>query len=222
MQFLLITLKRAGFGLVLLFAVLVLNFVLMHLAPGDVADTIAQDAGGLDAEVMAQIRKDYGLDLPLWHQMMKYFFGVARLDLGYSFYYNQPVTTLILEKVPATLLLVISAQIVSIFFGVMFGVIAARKPNGITSHFVTILSLVGYAAPVFWTGIMLIILFASIVPFFPIGNMVDVSIEREGFAYIMDVLHHLVLPTIALSSIFLALYSRLARASMLELSLIHI
>jgi len=216
MQFLLITLKRAGFGLVLLIAVLVLNFVLMHLAPGDVADTIAQDAGGLDAEVMAQIRKDYGLDLPLWHQMMKYFSGVARLDLGYSFYYNQPVTTLILEKVPATLLLVISAQIVSIFFGVMFGVIAARKPNGITSHFVTMLSLVGYAAPVFWTGIMLIILFASIVPIFPIGNMVDVSIEREGFAYIMDVLHHLVLPTIALSSIFLALYSRLARASMMD------
>ena len=216
MQFLSITLKRAGFGLVLLFAVLVLNFVLMHLAPGDVADTIAQDAGGLDAEVMAQIRKDYGLDLPLWHQMMKYFLGVARLDLGYSFYYNQPVTTLILEKVPATLLLVISAQIVSIFFGVMFGVIAARKPNGITSHFVTMLSLVGYAAPVFWTGIMLIILFASIVPIFPIGNMVDVSIEREGFAYIMDVLHHLVLPTIALSSIFLALYSRLARASMMD------
>ena len=106
MQFLSITLKRAGFGLVLLFAVLVLNFVLMHLAPGDVADTIAQDAGGLDAEVMAQIRKDYGLDLPLWHQLTKYFFGVARLDLGYSFYYNQPVTTLILEKVPATLLLV--------------------------------------------------------------------------------------------------------------------
>jgi peptide/nickel transport system permease protein len=216
MQFLSITLKRAGFGLVLLVAVLALNFMLMHLAPGDVADTIAQDAGGLDAEVMAQIRKDYGLDLPLSHQMMKYFFGVARLDLGYSFYYNQPVTTLILEKVPATLLLVISAQIVAIFLGVMFGVIAARKPNGITSHFVTILSLVGYAAPVFWTGIMLIILFASIVPIFPIGNMVDVSIEREGFAYIMDVLHHLVLPTIALSSIFLALYSRLARASMLD------
>ena len=109
MQFLSITLKRAGFGLVLLFAVLVLNFVLMHLAPGDVADTIAQEAGGLDAEVMAQIRKDYGLDLPLWHQMMKYCSGVARLDLGYSFYYNQPVTTLSLEKVPATWLLIISA-----------------------------------------------------------------------------------------------------------------
>ena len=96
------------------------------------------------------------------------------------------------------------------------GSLASRKPNGVTSHFVTILSLLGYAAPVFWTGIMLIILFASIIPIFPIGNMVDVSVEREGFAYIIDVLHHLVLPTLTLSSIFLALYSRLARASMLD------
>ena len=84
MQFFIITLKRAGFGLVLLIAVLALNFVLIHIAPGDVADTIAQDAGGLDAEVMEQIRKDYGLDLPLWQQMAKYFWGVARLDLGLS------------------------------------------------------------------------------------------------------------------------------------------
>ena len=97
MQFLIITLKRAGFGLVLLVAVLALNFVLIHIAPGDVADTIAQDAGGLDAEIMEQIRKDYGLDLPLWEQMAKYFWGVARLDLGYSFYYNEPVTKLIIE-----------------------------------------------------------------------------------------------------------------------------
>ena len=216
MEFLVITLKRCGLGLGLLLVVLVLNFLLMHLAPGDVADTIAQDAGGLDAEVMAQIRKDYGLDLPLWQQMLKYFYSVVQLDLGYSFYYNQPVTTLILEKLPATLLLIISAQVVSISVGVVFGVIAARNPNGLASHFVTILSLVGYAAPVFWTGIMLIILFASMIPLFPIGNMVDVTVERTGFAYMTDVLHHLVLPMLTLASIFIALYSRLARASMLD------
>ena len=216
MQFLIITLKRAGFGLVLLVAVLALNFVLIHIAPGDVADTIAQDAGGLDAEVMEQIRKDYGLDLPLWKQMAKYFWGVARLDLGYSFYYNEPVTKLIIEKLPATLLLVISAQVISIFFGILLGVTAARNPNGVTNHFVTVLSLVGYAAPVFWTGIMMIILFSVIVPIFPIGNMIDVSVEREGIAHVIDVLHHLVLPAVTLGSIFLAIYSRLSRATMLD------
>jgi len=75
---------------------------------------------------------------------------------------------------------------------------------------------VGYAAPVFWTGIMLIILFASMIPLFPIGNMVDVAVERTGFAYMADVLHHLVLPMLTLASIFIALYSRLTRASMLD------
>ena len=215
-KFLALGIKRIAIGLLLLFAVLVLCFLLMHLAPGDVADTIAQNSGGLDSEVMDQIRKDYGLDLPLWQQLLKYLARVVVLDLGHSFYYNQPVTDLIFEKLPATLLLVVSAQIVSITLGVFLGVLASSKPNGVTSHFVTVLSLLGYAAPVFWTGIMLIILFASIIPIFPIGNMVDVSVEREGFAYILDVLHHLVLPTLTLSSIFLALYSRLARASMLD------
>ena len=138
----------------------------MHLAPGDIADTIAIDAGGADKEMMDAIRKDYGLDLPIWEQLLKYLAKVAVLDLGYSFYYNISVTDLILERLPATLLLVISAQLLAITVGVVLGVIAARNPQGITSHFVTVLALVGYSAPVFWTGIMLIILFSSILPIF--------------------------------------------------------
>ena len=135
----------------------------MHLAPGDIADTIAIDAGGADEEMMDAIRKDYGLDLPIWEQLLKYLAKVAVLDLGYSFYYNISVTDLILERLPATLLLVISAQLLAITVGVVLGVIAARNPQGITSHFVTVLALVGYSAPVFWTGIMLIILFLSLI-----------------------------------------------------------
>ena len=165
---------------------------------------------------MATIRMDYGLDLPLWQQLLKYLAKVAVFDLGHSFYYNMPVTELILERLPATLLLVISAQLLAITVGVVLGVMAARKPHGLTSHFVTLLSLVGYSAPVFWTGIMLIILFSSIFPIFPIAGLMDVTVEREGLAHILDILHHLVLPTITLASIFLALYSRLARASMLD------
>ena len=145
MQFITITLKRVGFGVVLLFIVLILNFFLMHLAPGDIADTIAIDAGGADEEMMDAIRKDYGLDLPIWEQLLKYLAKVAVLDLGYSFYYNISVTDLILERLPATLLLVISAQLLAITVGVVLGVIAARNPQGITSHFVTVLALVGYS-----------------------------------------------------------------------------
>ena len=208
--------RRGGNGLALLLAVLVLNFTLIHIAPGDVADTIAGDMGGADAEVMAQIRRDYGLDRPFHEQLLAYVAKLTRLDLGYSFFFNRPVTELLLERLPATLLLVLSAQVLAIMLGTVLGVIAARRPNGMLSHGVTIFALLGFSAPVFWTGIMLIILFCSIFPIFPVAGMVDVTVEGGWFVKALDVLYHLFLPMVTLASIFLALYSRLARASMLD------
>ena len=208
--------RRGGNGLALLLAVLVLNFTLIHIAPGDVADTIAGDMGGADAEVMAQIRRDYGLDRPFHEQLLAYVAKLTRLDLGYSFFFNRPVTELLLERLPATLLLILSAQVLAIMLGTVLGVIAARRPNGMLSHGVTIFALLGFSAPVFWTGIMLIILFCSIFPIFPVAGMVDVTVEGGWFVKALDVLYHLFLPMVTLASIFLALYSRLARASMLD------
>ncbi len=208
--------QRVGYAAILLFAVLVLNFALMHLAPGDIADTIAGDMGGADAEVMADIRRSYGLDLPVWEQLIKYLGGVLHFDLGYSFYFNTPVVTLLLERVPATLLLVVAAQILAISVGVLLGVIAARQPNGMASHVVTLIALFGFSAPVFWTGIMLLITFSLWVPIFPVAGMQDVTIDGNWFERMLDVGRHLVLPVITLASVFLALYSRLCRASMLE------
>ena len=216
MSILALLVRRGGNGLALLLAVLILNFTLIHIAPGDVADTIAGDMGGADAEVMAQIRRDYGLDLPFHEQLFSYVARLARGDLGYSFFFNQPVTDLLLERLPATLLLVLSAQVLAIMLGTVLGVIAARRPNGLLSHGVTIFALLGFSAPVFWTGIMLIILFCSIFPIFPVAGMVDVTVEGGWFVKTLDVLYHLFLPMVTLSSIFLALYSRLARASMLD------
>ena len=208
--------RRGGNGLALLLAVLILNFTLIHIAPGDVADTIAGDMGGADAEVMAKIRSDYGLDRPFHEQLFAYVAKLARGDLGYSFFFNQPVTELLLERLPATLLLVLSAQVLAIMVGTVLGVIAARRPNGLLSHGVTLFALLGFSAPVFWTGIMLIILFCSIFPIFPVAGMVDVTVEGGWFVKTLDVLYHLFLPMVTLASIFLALYSRLARASMLD------
>ena len=216
MSVLTLLVRRGGNGLALLLAVLILNFTLIHIAPGDVADTIAGDMGGADAEVMAQIRRDYGLDLPFHEQLFAYVAKLTRFDLGYSFFFNRPVTELLLERLPATLLLVICAQVLAIMLGTVLGVIAARRPNGLLSHGVTIFALLGFSAPVFWTGIMLIILFCSIFPIFPVAGMVDVTVEGGWFVKTLDVLYHLFLPMVTLSSIFLALYSRLARASMLD------
>ena len=209
-------LMRIVYAVILLMAVLVLNFSMMHLAPGDVADTISQSMGGADQEILDQIRADYGLDQPFLVQLGSYMGKVLRFDLGYSFFYNTPVTQLILQRLPATLLLVFTAQILALFIGVILGVISARKPNGIASHFVTILALFGYSASVSWTGILLLIGFSLNIQLFPVAGMLDVTIEGGFWVHFVDIVRHLVLPVITLGSIFLALYSRLARATMME------
>lgn len=208
--------NRLAYAFVLLFAVLVLNFTLMHLAPGDVADTISQSMGGADEELLIEIRKDYGLDQPYYQQLATYIGKVLRFDLGHSFFFNEPVSKLVLERVPATLLLVITAQILALLLGVVLGVYSARKPNGIMSHFVTFFALFGYSAPVFWTGILLLIAFSLQIPLFPVAGMRDVTIEGNFWVHAIDVMKHMVLPVVTLASIFLALYSRLARATMIE------
>lgn len=216
MNFLRVTAVRIFYAIMLLIAVLVLNFSLIHMAPGDVADTIAQAAGGIDAEALEQIRREYGLDQPFLIQLGRYIGNVLRFDLGYSFFYSDRVTDLILSRLPATLLLVISAQLLALVVGVLLGVFSARRPNGILSHFVTFLALFGYAAPVFWTGILMLVVFSLLVPIFPVAGMRDVTIEGGFLVRALDIGRHLVLPMITLASIFLALYSRLSRATMME------
>ncbi|MFH0133585.1 ABC transporter permease [Variovorax sp. VaC1] len=202
-------------GLVL--AVVVLNFVLVHAAPGDPVETIAGASGGMSPELMAQLRTQYGLDKPLPVQLFVYLGKVASGDLGYSYFFNLPVTQMIAERVPATLLLVLSAVLLAFLVGTALGVLSSRKPNGWLSQFINVLSLVGFAAPVFWLGIMLVILLASVFPILPVAGMRAIdSTGTGGFADMLDVAYHLVLPTLTLSLVYLAQYSRLARSSMLD------
>ena len=203
--------------LTVLLVVVILNFLMLHLAPGDFADTIAATMGGADEIDMIEVRAEYGLDQPFFIQLFQYIKNVALLDLGKSQFYNMPVFDLIMERLPATLLLVFSAQIVSLALGILLGVYAAQNPNGLSSLLVNMLSLFGYAAPVFWTGILLLIAFSLYIPIFPVAGMRDVTIESDNFfVHALDVVRHLFLPMITLASIFLAYYSRLCRASMLE------
>ena len=201
-------------GLVL--AVVVLNFVLVHAAPGDPVSTIAGVSGGMSPELMAQLRAQYGLDRPLPVQLGVYLAKVVRGDLGYSYFFNLPVSTLIGERLPATLLLVLSSVIVAFLVGTALGVLSAKKPNGVLSQFITVLSMIGFAAPVFWTGIMLVLLFALVIPILPVAGMRAVDSSGGGARDVIDVLHHLVLPVLTLSLVYLAQYSRLARSSMLD------
>ena len=210
------TLNHLLQGLALVLAVVVLNFLLVHAAPGDPVETIAGASGGMSDELKAQLRSQYGLDRPLPVQLGVYLGKVVQGDLGYSYFFNLPVTQLILERLPATLLLVLTSVLAAFLIGTTLGVLASRRPNGWLSQLVTVLSLVGFAAPVFWTGMMLVILFASVLPVFPVSGLRAADSTATGLALLPDVLYHLVLPASTLALVYLAQYSRLSRASMLD------
>lgn len=207
---------RIAWSVGLILAVIVMCFSLVHLAPGDAALVIAGESGAGDPELIEQIREDLGLDDPYLVQLSRYVGDVASGDFGTSYRFNEPVTSLIGDRIWPTILLVTTALVFAIVIGVLVGVFTARRPESPVSHGVTVFSLVGYSMPVFWTGYLLIIAFASKVRWFPVAGMRDVRFEGNRFEEWLDIAHHLVLPALTLGLIYLAQYSRLSRASMLE------
>ncbi|HUC63933.1 MAG TPA: ABC transporter permease [Stellaceae bacterium] len=201
-------------GALLILAVVVFDFLLIHLAPGDPAQMLAGQLGGATAEILAQIRQEYGLDQSVWVQLWTYIRHVATGDLGTSYYYNLPVLSLILQRLPATLLLVVTAQLSAIVAGTFLGAVAAKRPDAWLSRLVDVTALIGYATPVFWLGIMLLILFAYLWPVFPVSGMETVGFSGDALARLLNLLHHLVLPAFTLAFIYLAQYSRLASTNM--------
>lgn len=207
---------RIAWSVGLILAVIVMCFSLVHLAPGDAALVIAGESGAGDPELIEQIQEDLGLDDPYLVQLSRYIGDVASGDFGTSYRFNEPVTSLIGDRIWPTILLVTTALLFAIVIGVLVGIFTARRPESPVSHGVTVFSLVGYSMPVFWTGYLLIIAFASNVRWFPVAGMRDVRFEGNRFEEWLDIAHHLVLPALTLGLIYLAQYSRLSRASMLE------
>ena len=208
--------QRILLGFFLLIAVIVLNFLLLQLAPGDVVDAMLAEGGGGDPVLAAKLRAAYGLDQPVYIQLFKYLGQVLTGDLGYSFYYDDSVATLILGHLPTTLMLTLSALVVAVGVGTLFGVYAAIKPRGIFSNFVTVFSLLGYATPVFWLGMIILLVFALYLPLFPAFGIRSIPEPEHLFDRILDLINHLVLPVFTLAILYLANYSRLSRASMLD------
>ena len=199
-----------------LIAIATLNFFLLQIAPGDAADIIAGQSGHATPEFVAALRAEFGLDQPMWKQYLLYLGKLVTLDLGYSFQYQLPVAKLILERLPATLLLMVPALVLAIGLGVVLGVAAARRRGGWVDGLVSLGALVVYATPVFWLGLMLIVLFSIQLGWLPSGGMVDVRERNAGMAHVLDVAQHLVLPVVAMALFYVAIYTRLMRASMLE------
>lgn len=200
----------------LLLAVAVLNFGLIHLAPGDIVQTIVGEMGGASEATIKALRESYGLDKPFHEQLLVYLKRVAVGDLGTSVYFNKPVLGLVWDRIPATVLLVTTALVIAIVVGVTLGVVSARRPRSWLAAGINVVALFGFSAPVFWSGLLLLLAFAIYLPIVPTGGMYNVAKGATGFAYLLDVAKHLVLPALTLALIYLALYTRLARSSMLE------
>lgn len=208
--------QRVIAGLLLLLAVIVLNFFLLRAAPGDAVDALISESGGASQETIEAIRRQFGLDRPVGEQLWRYIANVAQGNLGYSFHHNRPVLDLILSRLPVTAALGLAALFLATTVGTMLGVLAAYRPRGFANHTVTVLSLLGYATPAFWLGMIVLMVFSHWIPAFPAFGMRSVPPPPGGFAALVDIAYHLALPVLTLSVLFLASYSRLTRASMLD------
>jgi peptide/nickel transport system permease protein len=199
-------------------AVVVLSFFLIRLAPGDAATVMAGQSGYADEAFIKSLRAEYGLDQPLPVQFWKYVQAVGHGDLGTSYVRRQPVLTVILERLPNTLLLDGFALVIAIAGGVWLGSLAARRPGSAGDNAVSVLAMLFYAVPQFWLGMMMVLLFAvwfAILPPFGIETM---GADYTGLARIGDVAEHMILPGVTLALYYMASYARLTRAAMIDVS----
>ena len=197
-------------------AIIVLNFFLLNMAEGDAVDVLAGEAGSATPEYMAELRAKFGLDQPLPVQLLVYLKNIISLDLGYSFRHDMPVSVLIVDRFWPTLLLMVSTIILAVLFGILLGLLAAINLNTWKDAVISVFALITYATPLFWVGLMMIVVFSINLRWFPTSGMENIAAFYEGFDRFVDISRHLVLPTITLSLFYLALYTRLMRASMLE------
>jgi peptide/nickel transport system permease protein len=208
--------KRLLFVPPMILLIIIINFIVLQLTPGDVADVLAGLSGAGTPEYMASLRRDFGLDQPVIVQLWRYIWNVANLNLGYSFWHNLPVATLIWKHLPATLMLMLVSIGIAIGFGMFLGATSARFVNRPADGIITVFALLCYATPTFWIGLMMIVVFSLKLGWFPTGGMITIGADLTGLKYVIDIIHHAVLPGIALSLFYVAIYTRLMRASMLE------
>ena len=202
-------------AILMLAAIGLLNFALIRLAPGDPAVVIAGESGAADAAFIQQIRTAYGLDRPMPVQVLNYLGRLAVLDLGVSYRTHQPVAKMIADRIPATLLLTATALLIAILVGTTLGILSGRSRGGPADLAIGSAAMLCYAMPVFWVGLVLVLIFSVGLGWFPAFGMASL-IPKQGAARWLDIAHHLVLPATTLALLHLAVYVRLARASTLE------
>ncbi|MBS7649083.1 ABC transporter permease [Candidatus Bathyarchaeota archaeon] len=197
----------------LIFVIVIVTFLLVHMAPGDPTYILVGEIS--DEEFIRAARARLGLDKPLHEQLLIYLCNVLRGDLGYSYLRSETVSNLVLSRIPATLLLVFTAMFISAIVGIILGTIAAARRGAIDISLST-LSLVGISIPYFWLGQIILILFAVTLGLFPTGGMISLRANYQGIYYVLDVLHHLALPAATLAVFNIAYTTKITRGGVLE------
>lgn len=214
-RFILGRLVKAAF---ILLAILIVNFLLIHAAPGDPAAVMAGEAGAADEKFLADLRIQFGLDKPLPVQLWLYIKDAVQLDLGFSYRQQMPVADLIWDRLPATLLLTMTAFAISLVLGITAGVLASARQGSWADTIISTLALIFYATPLFWMALMAVVLFSVTLEWLPGFGYETVGANYTGIDRVLDIGTHLILPATTLGLFFTAIYMRMTRASMLEVS----
>lgn len=211
-----IILRRLVAAVPLLLGVIVINFCLIQAAPGSFMDVMTSDSQVTDPAMIDHLRQVYGLDKPAWMQLLHYVWSIVHGDFGYSYRQNQPVLDAILERAPATLLLMVSGLALAAVIGITAGILASLAVGTVWDSVITGIALLCFAAPSFWLGLMLIVLFAVKLEWLPVGGLQTIGGPGGGGGMVLDVARHLVLPALSLGLFYAAFYTRVMRASMLD------
>ncbi len=201
----------------LMLGVVIINFCLIQMAPGSFLELMTAENQVSDPATIELLRKTYGLDDPVWLQLVKYIWALMQFDFGFSYRQNRPVIDAISDHLPATLLLMVSSITLALAVGVAAGVVASMKVRTLWDSIMSVAAMFFYAAPSFWLGIMLIVLFSVKLGWLPVGGMMTIG-GAAGAGGVLDILHHLILPTLALGLFYAAIYTRVMRSSMLEVA----
>jgi peptide/nickel transport system permease protein len=205
-------------GILTLALIATINFVLVRAAPGDPVSVIAGEAGASDPQFVAQLRAQFGLDQPIGTQLVTYLSKVAQLDLGFSYRQQQSVFKLIMDRLPATLLLTGTAFVLSLLFGITLGALSARRAGTWVDSLITVFALVFYATPLYWLALMAVLIFTVQLDWLPGFGFMTVGAGLTGAALVIDIAKHLLMPALTLALFYMAVYTRMTRAAMLEVA----
>jgi peptide/nickel transport system permease protein len=209
--------KRVLQGLVTLLLASVLCFALIQLAPGDYLSTLKENPK-ISPERIEQLKRQFGLDKSWWDQYLRWLWQVvSQGNFGTSFVYNRSVSSLLWERVAATLLLAISSLVMTWAIAVPMGIIGAVNQNRLVDRIFRVISYIGQGFPSFIAALLLLIFAQNTAPLFPVGDMTSIDFsDLTLLGKIRDIAWHMVLPTLALSITSFAGLQRITRGQLLD------